>query len=280
MKTRILILTICLLLPAISLIGQVEYMRLSPAQKIEQRVGATDLAINFSRPQMKGRTIFGDLVPFDRLWRTGANENTVVSFDHRIKVGSSEVPAGSYALFTKPGTDEWEIYFYTETDNLDVPDPIDSSKLLYLTTVPVHTIPKEETLVINFYDISENAASLGVSWENSAVRIPITFFSREAMEKKIEKEFKQNVFDYSITASYYLQRGIELEKAKELQELAIDLKGKANAWDLHTYGLILLKLGETERALKNLEESLARSRESKNDYLISENITAIKSIGQ
>lgn len=262
-----------------SIHAQVEYLRLSPAQTIIQRVGATDVTIELSRPQRKGRKIFDGLVPFRQLWRTGANENTTITFDHRVRIGEAEVVAGKYALMTKPMREQWEIYFYTATNNLDVPNPIDSARLIYLMTVPSQRIETaEETLVINLYNLTETSADLGISWEHTSVRIPIHFYTREAMEEQIAAAFKQNVFDYSITASYYSQRGMELEKAKQLQELAMRLKEQISAWDYNSYGMILQQLGEREEAIKNFQLSLKMAKDSQNDYLIRENEKMLKEL--
>lgn len=252
--------------------AQIEYLRLSPGQKTVQRVGATDVTLEFSRPQMKGRKIFGGLVPYDKMWRTGANENTKITFSHRVKIGETEVPAATYALFTKPGRDNWEIFLYTDTDNLDVPNPIDSSKLIYLTTVDAEALARpEEALVINFYNLSEYSADLGISWENTQVRVPIEFYTKEAMELSMQKEMRQNIFDFSIAASYYYQRDTELEKAKKFQELAMELRGEDNPWDYHSYGIILYKLGDKEQGIESIQKSLELSVQTKNDYLIKEN---------
>jgi len=251
--------------------AQVEYLRLSPAQSITQRVGATDVTLKFSRPQMKGRKIFGTLVPYDKMWRTGANENTTISFDHRVRIGETEVVAGKYALFTKVMKDKWEAYLYTDTDNLDVPNPIDSTKLIYLTSVATKALDyTQEILVINFYNITENSAALGISWENTEVMIPIHFYTREAMEAQIAKEFKQNIFDYSITSEYYSQRGIELEKAKKLRELAMELKEEPNEWDYHSYSKILYQLGDKKEAIANIQRSLELAKKAGNAYIVGE----------
>ena len=264
---------------AITLNGQVEYLRLSPSQKIIQRVGATDVEIEFSRPQMKGRVVFGELVPYGKLWRTGANENTKISFNHRVKIGETEVSQGTYALITKPKRKSWDIFLYTDTNNLDVPNPIDSTKLIHLTTVESYQLENlQETLVLNFYDLTETSANLGISWERTAVKIPILFYTREAMEKMIEEEFKKNIFDYSIAAAYYSQRDIELEKAKELQELSIKLRDKPSAWAYNDYGKILQKLGEIENAIEAFQFSLKLSKESKNEYLIAENTRSLNEL--
>ena len=259
--------------------AQVEYLRLSPAQKISQRVGATDVTIEFSRPLMKDRKIFGGLVPYDKLWRTGANENTTIAFDHRVKIGDTEVSEGKYALITKPSIDHWEIYFYMDTDNMGLPNPIDSTKLIYLTKVDVQLLENiEEVLVINIYDITEISASLGISWEHTHVDIPISFYTQEAMEKRINQEFKQNIMDYSIASAYYSQRGIHLEKAKELIELVMELKESPNAWDYNAYGLILEQVGKKEEAIKSYKLSLQMAKETSNAYLISENERLLKEI--
>ena len=102
---RQLLPILMLLLCSLAGKSQVEYLRLSPAQKIIQRVGATDVTIEFSRPQMKGRKIFGELIPYGKMWRTGANENTTINFTHRVKIGATEVAEGTYSLLTKPNED-------------------------------------------------------------------------------------------------------------------------------------------------------------------------------
>lgn len=274
-----LILILLIQLFALDTIAQVEYLRLSPAQKIVQRVGATDIELEFSRPQIKGRIIFGDLVPYDTFWRTGANENTKIFFDHRVRIGETEVAEGSYALITKPKKKSWDIFLYTDTNNLDVPNPIDSAKLMYLTTVKTYELQKpQETLVINIYDITETSANLGISWEKTSVKIPISFYTKEAMEKMIEREFDKNIFDYSIAAAYYAQRDIELEKAKELQEISIKLRDEPSAWAYNDYGKILQKLGEISNAIEAFEYSLQLAQKSQNNYLINENKKILKKL--
>ncbi|MEL6923421.1 MAG: DUF2911 domain-containing protein, partial [Bacteroidota bacterium] len=189
--------------------------------------------------------------------------------------------AGKYALFTKPYADQWEIYFYTTTNHFDVPNPVDSSKLIYLTEVEVIPLAvREETLVINFYNLTETSAELGISWEQTAVRIPIQFYTKEAMEKMIAKEFRQNIIDYSIAVSYYAQRGIELEKAKEILELVMELREEQNAWDFYQYGLILHQQGKESEAITYLNKSLQMARQFNDVFTIGEVEKLLKSIGK
>jgi len=252
--------------------AQVEYLRLSPSQKIVQRVGATDVTLSFSRPQAKGRQVFGGLVPYGSMWRTGANENTIIEFSHKVQFGSTDVDAGKYALFTKPFEEYWEIYLYTDINNLDVPSPIESTKLIPLITVPTRNIDyPEETLIINWYNITEHSAQLGIIWEKTRVDIPVQFYTHDAMSESIDVEMTQNIFDLVISANYLLQRDLELERAKTYMELAMKLRAEPNAWDYHSYGLILSKLGDHKAALMNVNRSLELSIGSANEYLINEN---------
>jgi len=144
----------------------------SPAAKLEQKVGLTDVTVTYSRPSMKGRTIFGGLVPYDKLWRTGANGYTLVSFSDEVKIGGKAVKAGTYSVFTKPGKESWEVFFYTDTKGGGTPAEWDDAKVVAKTTVKV--IPMEmpvETFTITIDDLSNDAATLGMLWEKVYVGV-------------------------------------------------------------------------------------------------------------
>ncbi|MEM6397413.1 MAG: hypothetical protein AAF741_13780 [Bacteroidota bacterium] len=129
-------------------------------------------------------------------------------------------------------------------------------------------------------DITETTANLGISWERTRVDIPITFYTREAMETQFKTEFDQNIFDLTIAATYYYERDIALEKAKELQEIAIQLRGEASVWDLHRYGIIHMKMGKREEAIKYLTQSLNMAVDTQNTYLIGENEKLLENLSQ
>ena len=105
-----------LLMAGISITAQVKTPQASPSSKIEQVVGLTTVEVNYSRPSAKGRTVYGELVPYGKYWRTGANENTTVTFSENVMFGKSELKKGTYALFTLPKADSWDIIFYTDTN--------------------------------------------------------------------------------------------------------------------------------------------------------------------
>ena len=107
---KVLLLVGAIAISAVSF-GQMQTPQPSPFQKIEQKVGLTDVTLEYSRPSMKGRAIYGGLVPYDKLWRTGANANTKITFSDDVMIGETELKAGSYAIFTKPGMSSWEVMF-------------------------------------------------------------------------------------------------------------------------------------------------------------------------
>lgn len=133
MKKLLLLLMTCATVYSVQ--AQIETPQPSPSATLEQKVGLTDITIEYSRPGVKGRKVFGGLVPYGDLWRTGANKNTIVTFSTDATVDGQTLKAGSYALFTKPGETSWDVYFYTDTENWGTPQNWDESKVAAKTTV-------------------------------------------------------------------------------------------------------------------------------------------------
>src|SRR5680860_1842514 len=133
---KLLVLTM-VVLASVSLEAQINTPAPSPFSKVEQKVGLTDVTLEYSRPAMRGRTIFGDLVPYDKLWRTGANQYTKITFGDDVTIDGQVVKAGTYSIFTKPGKASWEIFLYTEIEGGGVPKEWDESKIAAKTTSEV-----------------------------------------------------------------------------------------------------------------------------------------------
>ncbi|MGB5500011.1 MAG: DUF2911 domain-containing protein, partial [Maribacter sp.] len=135
------LLLLCVVLVSFSMESQISTPAPSPSSKLKQTVGLTDVTLEYSRPSMRGRTIFGDLVPFDKVWRTGANARTKITFSEDVTIDGQALKAGSYAIFTKPGAQSWEVYFYTEYQGGGTPGEWDESKVAAKTTTEVVSIP-------------------------------------------------------------------------------------------------------------------------------------------
>jgi hypothetical protein len=208
-KMKKIILLLFVALASFSLQAQINTPAPSPASKIMQTVGLTEVTVDYSRPSMRGRTVFGNLVPFDKLWRTGANGYTLVSFSTDVKIGGQDVKAGTYSVFTKPGASSWEVYFYTDTKGGGTPSDWDDSKVVAKTTSKVWPIEMPvETFTITIDDLKSNSANLGIIWENTYVAVAIEVPTDAAVEKDIAKALGgPSAGDYYQAAVYYSSEG-------------------------------------------------------------------------
>ncbi|CAM1356766.1 MULTISPECIES: DUF2911 domain-containing protein [Tenacibaculum] len=243
----------------------------SPAAKLEQTVGLTDVSVEYSRPSMKGRTIFGDLVPYGKVWRTGANANTKVTFSDDVTIDGKTLKKGTYALYTKPGKDSWEVLFYSDANNWGTPQKWDDSKVAVSTTAKVEAMPvKIETFTMSIDDLTNDSAVLGILWENAYVGVKFNTPTDKAVEKSIAQVMGgPSANDYFSSAVYYLQEGKDINKAKNWINKAVDMtKDQPRFWYLRQQSLILAKAGDKKGAVKAAKASLAGAKEAGNaDYV-------------
>ena len=156
--------------------AQIQAPQPSPFSKVEQKVGLTDVTIEYSRPGMRDREIFGNLVPFGEVWRTGANENTKITFSDDVEIGGKTLKKGTYAIFTKPGKESWEVMFYSDATNWGIPAKWDESKVALTATAEVSEFPLAmETFTILLNDLKNDSAVLSIVWENTMASLPIKF---------------------------------------------------------------------------------------------------------
>ena len=160
----------------------------SPFSKVEQKVGLTDVSLEYSRPSMRGRTVFGDLVPYDKLWRTGANGYTLISFSNDVTIDGQDVKAGTYSIFTKPSASSWEVFFYADTQGGGTPRNWDDSKVVAKTTAQIYPMPEPvETFTMTFDDLHSNGATLGFIWEKVYVGVKFEVPTDVAVMEAIDK---------------------------------------------------------------------------------------------
>jgi tetratricopeptide (TPR) repeat protein len=260
--------------------AQLAFLRPSPAAEIEQRVGYADIEVEYSRPSMKGREIFGGLVPYDEIWRTGANENTTIEFSHAVKVGGEEIEAGKYALFTKPGKESWEVYFYSKNDNRGVPNPFEDELVVAMLKVVPQQVPADvQTMTFSIDNITEISADLALVWERTRVVIPMEFDTKGIYKEAISTEMRRNAGELRTAASYYLERDMELETARFYQEMAMELEGDPSAWSYNIYAKILHALGEKDEAIKHMKHSLELAEEAENSFIINQDKSLLEEWG-
>ncbi len=253
----------------------------SPASKLEQKVGLTDVTVEYSRPSMRGRTIFGDLVPFDKLWRTGANGYTLVSFSNDVKIDGQDVKAGTYSMFTKPGATSWEVFFYTDTQGGGTPRDWDESKIVAKTTAKVFPIEMPvETFTITIDDLTNNGAVIGIIWEKTYVGVKFEVPTDTAVMGAIEKTMAgPGAGDYYTAAVYYANEGKDIGKAKEWMEKAMSMTKEPRFWQLRQQSLIYAKAGDKKSAIETAKKSLAGAKEAGNDDYVKMNTDSLKEWG-
>jgi hypothetical protein len=242
---------------------------LSPITEVSQEVGLTQIKLSYSRPSAKGRKVFGGLVPYNEVWRTGANASTKLTFTEDVKIHGNALKAGTYALYTIPGETEWTVIIHTNTRHRsiagDVYKPVEDAFRFKVT--PRKTSNFVETFTIGFSDITTSSANVVVSWENTEIKFRIDFDVDAQVDRQIPQlatfltgMSHQNEF---LAAEYYLHNNKDLTKADAWIVAAME-KSPKNA----RYGLlrakILAKAGKRDDALKVIADANAWATEAKN----------------
>lgn len=254
--------------------AQVQTPQPSPKGSIEQMVGLTDVKIEYSRPSSKGRPVFGELVPFGKLWRTGANFNTVITFSNDVMISGKNLPKGQYALFTLPKADSWDIIFYADTDNWGLPQKWDDKKEVLRATVKPEFLNRNvETFTIGINSLDNDYGFIEISWEKTLVALKFEVPTKAAAMKSIEAVLGgPSDRDYYSSAQYYYQSGGDLNKALSWVNAAIDKSQKANNeapfWYLRQKSLIQARMGDKKGAIETAKLSQNAAEKANNaDYV-------------
>lgn len=267
-------------LGSLQLHAQIKTPAASPSASLTQTIGLTDIAIEYSRPSMKGREIFGKLLPYGEVWRTGANATTKFTTDKALQIGGKELPAGTYSLYTIPGKSEWDVVFYTDDSN-PLLNELDDSKIALRTLAETEEIPMAiETFTISIDDITPVEAVLGLMWENTYVAVPFKVDTDKEVMSQIEQVMNgPGAGDYYSAAVYYLNADKDINKAKEWMNKAIEMTDTPRYWQLRQQALILAKAGDEKAAIKAAEASLDGAKEAGNADYIRMNEASLKEWG-
>lgn len=260
MKKSIYFFLSIFLLSCFSLQAQLTLPQPSPHAHFTQTVGVTTVDIDYSRPGVKNRTIFGGLLPFDSLWRAGANSTTTIEFSEDVKIGGKNLAKGKYAIYAIPSKTQWTVIF-----NKDFKSST-SSYQQSEDAVRVKVAPKNtgfmESLTINLNNLRDNSADLVLAWENTTVVVPIEFSTVDLTLKNIKKATEAASTAYGRGANYYLENNLDLNTATELidKALAID-----NSWyNNYVKANILAKQGDFAEAADYAEKAVSLGKTSGN----------------
>jgi len=257
--------------------GQIETPQPSPLAKIEQVVGLTDVAITYSRPAVRNRSIIGDLVPFGEMWRAGANADTTIEFSDEVTIGGQKLASGKYAVFIRPGESMWEIFFYTKTDNGGLPDEWDPKAVALVVESTVDILDKSiESFTISIDNLHQNGATLNFSWENTQASLEFSVPTEAKAMASIDKTMKgtPKSRDYYNAAVYYREVDKDLNKAKKWIAKAIEMDD-GKYWMYRQQALILKALNETDAAIEASKTSLKLATEAGNQDYVRLNTKAI-----
>jgi len=280
MKKTILILFVTLLTSSIN--AQIETPAPSPFQKIEQKVGLTSVIVEYSRPSMKGRKIFGGIEAYGKVWRTGANENTKITFSTDFMLNGKSLQKGTYALYTIPNKTTWDVILYTDTNNWGIPAKWDENKVAAKITVTPINMPMDvETFTITFDDLTNNSAVLGILWENVYVPLKFETPTDKMVSKSIEKIMAgPSANDMYAAALYYLEANKDIQIAKTWIDKAVVLTAKQpKFWYLRQQSLIHAKAGNKNTAIEAAKKSLELAKQAGNSGYVKMNKASLKEWG-
>lgn len=276
-----IIFVLAVLIANFTIEAQVKTPQSSPKTTVNQVVGLTDVTLDYSRPSAKGRIVFGDLVPFGKLWRTGANQNSMVTFSEDVVIKGNTLKKGKYAIFTTPKADMWEVIFYTDTENWGTPENWDANKVALSTMVDPTALGNHvETFTIGVNNLTNDSATLDISWEKTMVSIKFEVPTKKAAMASIEKVLAGPTGnDYFSAAQYFYQADGDLKKALEYVNKAVSSVKEGQDvpfWHLRLKSLIQAKLGDKAGAITTAKASLAAAEKAGNADYVKMNNDSIK----
>jgi hypothetical protein len=237
----------------------------SPLQTVKQAFALSDITVEYSRPSAKGRVVYGDLVPFGKIWRTGANGSTKITFGEDVKVDGTALTAGTYAIYTIPNKDSWEIKFYKDlTLGGNVADYKPENEVAKITVKTKALYEKIETFTIDLSDITANTANVNLNWENTRVSFNVVADIDSKIMKSIETNVAMDNRPYFQAASYYYETGKDLIKAQEWADKAIGANKDA-FWIVMLKAKIQAKQKDKKGAIASAEQVIVLATAAKND---------------
>lgn len=252
--------------------AQIGRLPLSPLQKVNQNIAKTDIVIEYSRPSIKGRRIFGSLVPYEEYWRTGANRNTTIWFSQDVIIDKQRIKKGKYAVITKPGKEEWQFLLYQDIDNWDVPETIDEEKIVCYTEVKPEMLTETiESLNIYIGDFTNYNFELNIQWENSRIKIPVALTTKETMASLIDDELLgPTASDYYLAAVYQLESEKNYKTGLNWINEAITIRNEPVWYDYRVKALLLMESNDRSELEETIRIGNEMATAINNTYGISE----------
>ena len=250
--------------------AQINTPAASPSTTLSQTLGLTKISLDYSRPSVKGRKIFGDLVPYGKVWRTGANKITSIKFDDEVYVHGAVMKAGSYGLYTIPGKSEWTIIFNRDDKQWGSYDYDINKDVIRFNVQPIQPQEFTEKMTIDFVEFTPTSTELSIKWESTEVRFKI---EQRGVDEKIMAEIAEKTSKpdattdtYFSAADFYYQKGVKLDQALAWANKVIEKEKEY--WTYQLVARIAAKQNNCAVAIPNAEKSIELAKKAGDDAYI------------
>jgi hypothetical protein len=250
--------------------AQVKMPAPSPTQTIKQDFGIGTIELTYSRPSIKGRKIFGDLVPLNKLWRTGANAATRIFFSEPVEIGGKKLDSGTYVLYTIPGLDTWDVILNKGLDNWGIDGYKETEDVIRFKAEPARMKRKLETFTMDFSDMTGESCSLNIMWEKTSLSIPIVTNFKDKVRAQIEAAMKTDKKPYWQAAQFYNEYDKNLPQALNNVTKAIE-ENKDAFWMWIYKAKIQKDMGDNAGAMESSKRSMELAAAAKNDDYVKMN---------
>ncbi len=257
--------------------AQVKMPASSPTQTVKQDFGMGTIEIIYSRPNTKGRKVYGDLVPYNKLWRTGANAATKITFTDAVEAGGKKIDTGTYVLYTIPGFDMWEIILNKGVSNWGIDGYKEGQDVIRFKTVPQKMRTNYETFTMEFANIKPESCDLQIMWEKTVVTIPVTSNIKDRLKAQIDKAMLTDKKPYWQAAQFYKEYDDNLNKALDNCTKAIEEDKKA-FWIYLYKAKIQQEMGDKAGAKISAQKSLELAKEANNEDYVKMNEQLLKKL--
>lgn len=238
----------------------------SPTQTIKQDFGISSIELVYSRPGMKGRKIFGDLVPWGQVWRTGANSATRIKFADDVTIGGKSLKAGEYAIYTIPNQSDWDIIINKGSANWGT-EYKEADDVLRFKAKSMKMDESMETFTMQFANVKPASTELHIMWDKTAVAIPISMDVESKVMAQINTAMNKDNHPYFQAAMYYMDNGKDMNQALSWLDKAVEMQPNAY-WIQHQRANALAKLGRKDEAIAAANKSMQMAKEQNNpDYV-------------
>lgn len=260
-------------------LAQVKMPAPSPLQQIKQDFGLSTIELAYSRPALKGRKVFGTIVPFDSLWRTGANAATKIKFNEEVSISGQKVEAGEYAIYTIPHKNgEWTFILNKGANNSGVGGYKASDDVIRKKFKSTTTTSRVESFTLQFTNLTAESCNLNLTWDNVSLNIPIKVDIKEKVRAQIEAALASDNKPYFAAAQFYYDYDNNKAKALELTNLAIKESETPAFWMVYFKAKVQSEMGDKKGATETAKKGIELAKKAQNNDYVSLNEKLIQSM--